>query len=92
MRQCLSEIARSLTQFVEQPRILDGDDSLGSEGLKQRNLLVRKRLRFDPTEVNCAERDAFAQEWTLNVVLKPIFCAPLLPSGNSSVSTCKSAT
>ena len=35
--------ARALAQFVEQPRVLDGDDRLGGEGLDQLDLLLSKR-------------------------------------------------
>ena len=38
--QRLSEIVRALAQFVEQPRVLDGDDGLGGEVLHQLDLLV----------------------------------------------------
>ena len=36
----LAEVVSSLTQFVQQPRVLDGDDGLGSEVLDQLDLLV----------------------------------------------------
>ena len=35
-------LLQRLPQFIEQPRILDGDDSLGGEVLDQRDLLVRE--------------------------------------------------
>ena len=38
-----AEIGGALAQFVEQPRILDGDDGLGGKVLHQRNLLVGER-------------------------------------------------
>ena len=41
-----SVIGRALSQFAEQPRILDGDDRLGGEILHQLNLLVGKRPDF----------------------------------------------
>ena len=46
---CSSASVRSvgaLTQFVEQPRVLDGDDGLGSEVLDQRDLLISERTNF----------------------------------------------
>ena len=39
---CCSDFA----QFVEQPRVLDGDDGLGGEILHQLNLLVGERADF----------------------------------------------
>ena len=37
------KIVGSLTQFVEQPRVLDRDDGLGGEVLHQLDLLVGER-------------------------------------------------
>ena len=34
------------SQFLEQPRVLDGDDGLGGEVLDQLNLLVGKGTNF----------------------------------------------
>ena len=44
--QRLGEIIGALAQFVEQPRVLDGDDRLVGEGLDQRDLLVAERPHF----------------------------------------------
>ncbi len=41
--QRLAEIGRALTQLVEQPRILDGDDGLGGEVLDQFDLFAGER-------------------------------------------------
>ena len=41
--QQLGEIVGTLAQFVEQPRVLDGDDGLGGEVLQQLDLLVGER-------------------------------------------------
>ena len=38
--------ARALPQFAEQPRVLDGDNSLGGEVLNQFDLLVGERADF----------------------------------------------
>jgi hypothetical protein len=35
-----------LAQFIQQPRVLDGDDSLRSKILHQRDLLVDERADF----------------------------------------------
>src|SRR6516164_1270017 len=40
--RCRGLLLQRLTQFVEQPRVLDGDDGLGGEVLHQRDLLLRK--------------------------------------------------
>ena len=37
-----------MAQFVEQPRVLDGDDGLRGEVRDQRDLLVGERLNFLP--------------------------------------------
>ena len=42
--QRFGEIVGALAQFVEQPRVLDGDHGLGGEGLHQLDLLVGERL------------------------------------------------
>ena len=51
----ISEIGRSsiyfsFTAHYEKPRILDGDDRLGGEGLHKRDLFVVER--FNPQSVN----------------------------------------
>ena len=43
---CSSDCDRLLAQFVEQPRVLDGDDRLGGEVLDQFDLLVGERANF----------------------------------------------
>src|SRR5262249_49264876 len=43
---CRSLLLQRFPQFVEQPRILDGDDGLRSKILHQRNLLFGKRSNF----------------------------------------------
>ena len=52
----LAEVVGALTQFVEQPRVLDGDDGLGGEVRDQLDLLVGEgshllaaRCRIAPT-------------------------------------------
>ena len=49
-------------QLGEQPDVLDGDDRLGGEGLRQRDLLVREGLDFSPPQDDDADGYAFAQE------------------------------
>jgi hypothetical protein len=42
----LAEVVSALTEFVEQPRVLDGDDGLSGEVLYQRGLLFTERPDF----------------------------------------------
>ena len=44
--QRFGEIVGALAQFVEQPRVLDGDDGLGGEVLHQLDLLVGERAHL----------------------------------------------
>ena len=46
MLKSLGKVAGALTQFGEQPRILDGDDGLSGEVLYNFNLLIGKRANF----------------------------------------------
>ena len=39
-------LLQRLPQFVQQPRVLDGDDGLGGEVLHQRDLFVGERTDF----------------------------------------------
>ena len=43
-------------QFVEQPRVLDGDDGLGGEVLHQLDLLVSEWPDFLPVDDNSADQ------------------------------------
>ena len=38
--QRFAEIVRALLQLIEQPRILDGDDSLAGKAREQRDLFI----------------------------------------------------
>src|SRR5262249_895365 len=57
------EIIGALTKFVEQARVLDGDDRLGGEVLHQLDLLIVERsnlpppYRYDPNQI------LFPKEW-----------------------------
>ena len=46
-------VVQQLAQFVEQPRVLDGDDSLRSEVSEQLNLLVGERASLGSVECQC---------------------------------------
>ena len=51
-----SLLLQRFTQFVQQPRVLDGDDSLSSEILDQRYLLVSKWSNFLPVDDDRADQ------------------------------------
>ena len=49
-------------KLVEQPRVLDGDDGLGSEILQQSNLPILKRPDFLPIDENCANQLSLSEQ------------------------------
>ena len=51
----VSSVVRS-TQFVQQPRVLDGDNRLSSEVVDQRDLLVIEWTHFLPEYDECADQ------------------------------------
>src|SRR5262245_50136291 len=53
--QRFREVVCTVTQLVEQPRVLDGDDGLGSEASHQLDLLVGERANFLTVNANCTE-------------------------------------
>jgi hypothetical protein len=59
--QRLAEVLRALAQLVEQAGILDGDDSLGGEGLQQRDLLVRERADLHAAYQNSSNWGRFTK-------------------------------
>ncbi len=59
-RRCL--LLQRLLRLIEQPHVLDGDDRLVGEGLEQADLLIRERDRLGPSELDGADRDAFADQ------------------------------
>jgi len=60
--QCLGKIVRALAQFIEQPRVLNGDDGLGSKGPEKRNLFLCERLNFTTSNLDCSDRDSLTQQ------------------------------
>jgi hypothetical protein len=44
------QLARSFAQFVEQPRVLDGNDRLGGEVLDEFDLLLNRRTSWRARE------------------------------------------
>ena len=57
------EISGALPQFVEQPRVLDGDDGLSGEALDQRDLLVGKGPNFLAVESERADQFVLLEHW-----------------------------
>src|SRR5215469_9801728 len=53
--QRLTKIGRALTQFAEQPRVLDGDDRLSGEVLHLRDLFISKWAYLPTTDANTAD-------------------------------------
>jgi hypothetical protein len=49
-------LLQRLAQLVEQSRVLDGDDGLVGEGPEKRYLLIRKRINFGTSKLECSDR------------------------------------
>src|SRR6516165_7084454 len=60
--QGLGEVAGTLAQLIEQPRILDGDNGLCGEVLQQRDLLVCKRLHLLSVDRDCTHQDVVLKQ------------------------------
>src|SRR5262245_49053017 len=56
-------LLKRFAQFVEQPRVLDSDDGLGSEVLHQLNLLVGERPHLLAHNVDHANEFVISQHW-----------------------------
>jgi hypothetical protein len=61
--QCLSKVRGALAQFVEQPRVLNGNDGLGSEVLDQFDLLVGERSNLLAKDADCANQFVVFYHW-----------------------------
>src|SRR5262249_38698038 len=59
----LGEIVGTLSQLVEQPRVLDGDDGLVGEIADQLDLLVGERPHLLAVDRDGADQLAFLQHW-----------------------------
>src|SRR6516162_9602620 len=57
----LAKVVGALTQFVEQPRVLDGDNSLSGEILDQRDLLVSEGKYFTAVNADDANKGIVLQ-------------------------------
>ena len=58
--QRLAQLARARLHLVEQSHVLDRDNRLVGEGLEKSNLLIRKRLNFGTSKLNCSDRHSVA--------------------------------
>jgi hypothetical protein len=58
--RCL--LLQRLPQFIEQPRILNGDNGLGGKRFEKRNLLIRKWFNLGTSKHNCSDRHPLAQQ------------------------------
>ena len=62
-RQLSLSAAPAISQFVEQPRVLDGDDGLGGEILYQDDLLFGEWTNLLPKNGNHADRFVILDHW-----------------------------
>jgi hypothetical protein len=60
--QCFTEVGCALAQFVEQPRVLDGDDGLIGKGLEQGDLSLGEELRLDAAQRDHSYCDTFSHQ------------------------------
>src|SRR5215813_4555635 len=63
MFQCLAQFSIAFLDFLEQPHIFDGDDSLVSESLEKRDLFICERSDLHTSNENSPNRNTFAQQW-----------------------------
>ena len=63
----LGEVGGPLTQFVEQPRVLDSDNCLSSEVLSQCNLSVGEGSNFLAVHTKCTDEFVLLQHWDSKV-------------------------
>jgi len=52
------------------PRVLDRDDGLGGEGPEKCYLLIRKRINFSTSKLDCSDRHSLTQQW--NTSCRPV--------------------
>src|SRR5215467_4832356 len=57
----LLDLFRSLAQFFQQPRVLNGDDGLGGEVRYELNLLLCKSSYLLTKNCNCADQFTFLE-------------------------------
>src|SRR6516162_1162035 len=64
--QRFGEIGSTLSQFVEQPGVFDGDDRLGGEAREQLNLLLAEGPYFLSVNNDSATDSVVVQHWHAN--------------------------
>src|SRR6516164_2622119 len=64
--QRLGEVGSALAQFVEQARVLDGDNGLGGEILHQRNLFVGEPSNLLAVNGEGADQNIVLEHWNAN--------------------------
>src|SRR5215510_6812767 len=63
MLQRLTQFCVALLQFLEQPDILDGDDSLSGKGFKQFDLLLGERSYLRSANEDGSDRSPLPKQW-----------------------------
>src|SRR3974377_1934360 len=61
--RCCSLLLQRLAQFVEQPRVLDGNDGLGGEVLYQFNLFLGEWADLLAVNTNGTDKLVFFEHW-----------------------------
>src|SRR5262245_53980667 len=59
----LAQVIGALTQFVEQPRVLDGDDRLVRKTREQVDLFIGERPDLLPKDIDCADQLIVLEHW-----------------------------
>ena len=62
MLQRLAQFCVALSDFFEQPHVLDGDDGLVGEGLEERDLFFSEGPDFRSPNHDCADRNPFTKQ------------------------------
>ena len=62
MLQRLAQFCVALLEFFEQPHVLDGDHGLVGEGFEKSDLLFGEWADLRSADVNCPDRNTFAQQ------------------------------
>ena len=77
------EVRGALAQFVEKPRVLDGNDGLSSKVLKQLNLLVVEGANFMTDKKNAPIISLLFNNGTPRSVRKPPSVTAVTATGSS---------
>src|SRR5262249_18820842 len=63
MLQGLSQFCIALLDLLEQPHVLDRDDSLVGESFEESDLFFAKRTNLHTANVNRSDHKSFAKQW-----------------------------